>query len=289
MFELFQDEYGAFVTEHAWLSKIGFLRKKSCSFDESVLTKSIIEAVKKRVPKGPFGLLFSGGVDSSTIAFLLKQQGLDFICYTVGFEGSKDVDAARVAAGTLGLKMREKVLTISEVENVVHATKNILEDNSVVSIGVGSVEYAALGLAAEDGITCLFGGLGSEEIFAGYQRHELAKDINEECWSGLEKMWARDLVRDSKIASHFNVNFRTPFLDEEVIIQAMAAPGGLKIRGGEKKYLLRKIAHEFGLEKSIAFRKKIAAQYGSGFDSAIEKIARKKGFKNKSDYIKSIA
>jgi asparagine synthase (glutamine-hydrolysing) len=131
----------------------------------------------------------------------------------------------------------------------------------------------------------LFSGLGSEEIFAGYQRHELSKDINNECWNGLKTTYERDFKRDFAIANHEKVGFLTPYLDKDLIVSAMSVSGKLKIKSGYKKHILRKAALNIGLKKEYAFRPKKAAQYGSNFDKAISRIAKSKGFRYKKEYL----
>jgi len=78
----------------------------------------------------------------------------------------------------------------------------------------------------------------------------------------------------------------TPFLDEELINYAMKLPGKWKLTKKEKKIILREVAEEFLGE--FAWRKKKAAQYGSCFDKAISKIAKKNGFKLKKEWLDSI-
>ncbi len=85
------------------------------------------------------------------------------------------------------------------------------------------------------------------------------------------------------------ISFLTPFLDEGLIIAAMGIPAKYKISGTEKKLILRETAAGMGLPMETAFRKKLAAQYGSGFDKAIEKLATKNGFRHKRDYLASIS
>ena len=130
--------------------------------------------------------------------------------------------------------------------------------------------------------------MGSEEIFAGYERHELAENVTEECWNGLANMWERDFVRDYTLGKHFNAELMTPFLDKDLIVEAMKFPPKDKLDDDQKKIILRKIAEEEGLPDEFAWRKKKAAQYGSKFDRILAKIAKKKGFKFKGDYLKSL-
>ncbi len=78
-----------------------------------------------------------------------------------------------------------------------------------------------------------------------------------------------------------------PFLDDELIIAAMGIPGEHKIKNGHKKAVLREIAEEMGLPHEIAWREKRAAQYGSGFDKAFDKLAKQKGI-IKSEFVRQL-
>lgn len=256
-----------------------------------IIEKDLEYAVKKRIPNEKFGIFFSGGVDSTTIAYLCKKLTSDFICYTVGIEGSKDLHFSAQVSKKLGLRHVKKTLSLDELETIFETTAKVLgkELINIVNLGVGSVVIAAIELAKKDNITVFFSGLGSEEIFAGYHRHEQASSINEECWSGLKSMWSRDLLRDFAIAKYANAEFLTPFLDKQLIEDAMKIDGSLKIKGNIKKYILRVAAENLGLPHEFAFRPKIAAQYGSSFDKAISKIAKSKGFKLKKQYLDYLA
>lgn len=286
------------VTEKGWTERIDSLRSKELVKDNEEakeeakieLKKKLIESIKKRIPDKKFGIFFSGGIDSSLIAVVCRKLKADVVCYTVGFqEGGKepdDIAEAKKVAEKFGLKWRYKIFNLKEAEKIVGRTVKVLRKvgkTDVVNVGVGAVVLAAIGLGKKDGINYFLGGLGSEEIFAGYERHDKAKDINRECWDGLKKMWGRDLIRDFNLAKELKVTVRTPFLDEELIKYAMKLPGGWKIKNKLKKHILREVGEEF-LGK-FAWRKKKAAQYGSCFDKAIKKLARKEGFKLKKDYL----
>ncbi len=286
---------GRLVSKKAWERHIQSLRlktriaaAKSRSAMKKQLQQKLTEAVAKRMPKKKFGILFSGGVDSSLIALICRQLKSNFICYSVGTENSRDVTEAIKAAKKLKLKLRHKIFTEPEAESLIKEAVSVLGKPDVVSVGIAAVALAAARLARKDGIKLLFTGLGSEEIFAGYRRHELAKDANEECWNGLKAMRERDFVRDFKVAAAMKASFLTPFLDKGLIIAAMGIPAKYKISGTEKKIILREAAAGMGLPRETAFRKKLAAQYGSGFDKAIERLAARNGFKHKSGYLASI-
>ena len=128
---------------------------------------------------------------------------------------------------------------------------------------------------------------GSEEIFAGYQRHLDAKDPHAECWNGLKNMWQRDFVRDVTIAKALGITVLCPFLDEDLIIKSMGIPADKKINKEFKKIILREIAEELGLPKEFAWRPKKAAQYGSYFDKALIKLAKKSSL-DKVDFVEKL-
>jgi len=185
----------------------------------------------------------------------------------------------------------EKTFSLEEAEPIVKEAVRILpkpdaiDADYVVKVGVASVVIAAKGIATG---SVFFSGLGSEEIFAGYERHVKAADINQECWNGLRKMWRRDFLRDFAVGKRLGITLLTPFLDEQVIVEAMKLPGGAKIVGEHKKVVLREIAEELGLSHDIAWRKKQGAQYGSRFDKALDKLAARKGMKYKKEYLESL-
>lgn len=277
---------GKLVNDKVWSSYLDGLKFKG---DKKLLKKVIIGAVKKRVPKKRFGILFSGGVDSSLIALICKNLGCDFICYAVGIKGSKDLEFAEKCAVEMGFELKKIILEFNDVEKLIKKVNKLLPsdiERPVVHVGVGVVEWAAYEQSKKDKIKDIFTGLGSEEVFAGYERH-LGKNINEECLIGLKSMIYGDFLRDYLIAKKFGVNGLTPFLDSEVISCGLGISGSEKIKDGFKKFVLREVATSLGLIKEIAWRKKKAAQYGSGVDKVLGKLAKeKKVFKG--EYLKKL-
>ncbi len=290
------------VSKGEWERKIEELKEKAeGEIDDEgecadLIRFSLIRAVKKRLQKQKFGVFFSGGVDSSLLALIAKQLGASFVCYTAGFEfaGLKKPDDAvfaEKAADELGFELRLKLFNISEAEKIIEKAVRILKEVNLaeaVHVGVAAVIIAANELAREDNVKTFFGGLGAEEIFAGYLRHTKVKDVQAECWRGLREMWGKDLVRDAALGRALGINVLTPYLEQELILNAMRVPAKYKIDSGNRKIILRKVAEQIGLAKEVAWRKKQAAQYGSSFDKAMEKLAKKNGFKNKTEYLNSI-
>jgi len=251
------------------------------------LSSLLINSINKRA-NGKVGIAFSGGVDSTLMAFICKKLKKEFILYNVGLKNSKDAEWAKRISKHYKWKLKQIIITLEEAEDIIKKVVKILPDPSVVKVGVACPEYVVLKEAKKDKIKNVLGGLGSEEIFAGYERHLKAKDKHKECWDGLKTLYEKDLSRDFAISNSLKVNILCPFLDKELIKYAMQIDSSLKISEQEKKIILRETAVYLGLKKEFAFRKKLAAQYGSGFHKAIDKLARKNGFKLKQDYLNSL-
>lgn len=241
------------------------------------LSHLLVDAVDKRVDD-KVAIAFSGGVDSSLLAFLSEKLDRDFTLYTVGFADSKDMLAAQTVADEMDWPIKVKIIQLEDVESVVKKVISITGKRDPVSVGVACVMYCVLEMMQED---ILLTGIGSEELFAGYERHK--GDVQAACWEGLLNIWERDITRDLALATHFEKELRLPFMDKNLIEYAMRIDPALKI-AEQRKQILREAAVNLGLPKEFAFRKKSAAQYGSKFDFALEKLAKKKGL-TKSEYL----
>jgi len=284
------------ATELEWLRAVESCRTKEVYREKKLardeVKRILVATVKRLLPKEKFGILFSGGIDSTIISQVCKIAGGNFTCYTVGFRDEligipEDIKYAELVSGQLMFPLKRRIYSLKESEEIIGNVVKLVKPD-IVNVGVGAVEYAAISLAKQDGIKHFFSGLGSEEIFAGYQRHALSKDVHNECWHGLQLMYERDLVRDMSIAKHFGIKFITPFLDPDMIRTAMQVPSEWKLDGEKNKLILREAAVELGIPEEFAFRKKKAAQYGSNFDKAIAKLAKKAGFEQKGEYIRSL-
>lgn len=256
-----------------------------------ILKDKFIETVKKNSTLN-CGILFSGGIDSTLIAFVLKRLNVQFTCYSVGLENAKDLEAAEKIAQDLNFKLIKKILTLEEFEDIIKSVTKILNEGDVMKVGVGSVVYAGSLLAKNRETNILFSGLGSEELFAGYQRHEISlqkgfKAVHEECFNGLKTMWQRDIKRDLLISKANNIELKLPFLNTEVMKLSMNIHPMHKIDKNTKKIIIREIAEELGIPKEFAWRKKLAAQYGSKFIRGIDKLTKKHGFDKKKNYLQS--
>ena len=250
----------------------------------------VINSISKRIPDEKFGILFSGGIDSTLIALICQKLGVYFVCYTAAIEDSdmqepEDIIYAKKIAKEYGFKLKINRLSLDETEKHLRKLIPLIEDSNVVKVGVGLTFYAACELAQKDGVRVIFSGLGSEELFAGYERHKNSNEVNNECVSGLLKMYERDTYRDDVITMNLNIELRLPFLDKKLADYSLKIPAKYKLDATQNKKVLREVAEKLGLNKKFAQRRKKAAQYGSKFDKAIGKLAKKNGFKYKSTYL----
>lgn len=261
----------------------------------------IEEAIKKRITDKKVGILFSGGIDSVFIAYLLKKYNIDFVCYTAAIkeksmEKAEDLIYAEKFAEMHKIKLKVSTVTIKQTERYIKKIIPLIESTNVVKVGVALPFYIACETAKKDGVKVIFSGLGSEEIFAGYERHEKSDNVNKECVSGLLKMYERDLYRDDVITMSNSIELRLPFLDKKLVDYALKIPAKYKMTTkndvsfpDQKKVILRNIAEDIGIDKQFSWRRKKAAQYGSKFDRGIEKLTKINGFKFKADYLNSLS
>lgn len=256
------------------------------------LKELVVNSIKKNIPQERFGILFSGGVDSTVIAQVCKKEKKDFICYTAalkdkGLKQAEDLTFAKKVAKKLNLKLKIKTINLDETEDYIKKILKILKEPNVIKVGVALPFYIAFEMAKKDNINVMFSGLGSEELFAGYERHTKAKDVNKECFNGFLNIYERDIKRDLAVAKAQDIILRLPYLDEKLINYALKIPAEFKLSVSQNKLILREVAEQLGL-KEFAWRKKRAAQYGSKFDKAIEKLAKRNGFKYKHEYLRSL-
>lgn len=299
---------------------IDFTQKKYFSYEpeinsnkieiEKEVEKKLVESILKRIPKGKeFGILFSGGIDSTIIAWICKKNNIPFTCYTAAVEGfgdtAPDLVMSKKIAKELDFPLKIATVKLDELEPYVDKVSNLIESNNVTKVGVALPFFIASELANKDNLKIIFSGLGSEEIFAGYERHATSAgigkhgydelegyesldigNVNKECLSGLTQIHERDLYRDDVVTMYNQIELRLPFLDKDLINYALKIPPKYKISKEEKKIILRNVSEKLGLPKEYARRPKKAAQYGSKFDKAIGKLAKKKGYARKSEYLK---
>ena len=227
------------------------------------------------------GVIFSGGLDSSYLALLLKEISenvpLKIKLYAVGVEGSKDVEAAIYASKFLNMDLEICTLTEEMIREALPSVVNAIGDDNLMKVGVGLTTYFATKMAAKDNINVAISGQGADELFGGYKRYleSFVNDtLNYDIREDISNMYHVNLERDDACAMLNSVEIRLPFLDKKLVELALNIPDNKKIvsmHDDMRKSILRKLAFEEGLDYEIAYRPKKAAQYGTGIDKVLRK------------------
>lgn len=243
----------------------------------TMLYDSIKRAVEKRRHK-PCAIAFSGGLDSSFIAALARGAEL----YSVGMAGSHDVQQTEKAAQQLGLEdnLHLHELTIHELEAAIPDVIAAIESADPIQVGIAMPLFITSGYAHTDGIRVMLSGQGADELFAGYKRYESMNPVELEAAlkNDLCKIAENNLERDDAATMANSVELRVPYLDREVVELALRLDPELKIHKNLRKYILR-LAAESVLPEELVWKEKRAAQYSSGIYSALEKLAKKNGYR----------
>ena len=264
------------------------------------IKEKFMDAVEKRIPENDLGLLFSGGVDSTLIAAALQELDKEFTAYTAGIQhgnvnAPRDMDWAQEIADEMDIELEAYEASLEEVEEALPMLVDWISSTSVVKNGVAlPFHFALRGTESSESKDSerssseqvIMSGLGSEQLYAGYHRQQ--GYLNKECLSGLRSLFENDLYRDNVVSFRNGREIRLPFLDHDLIEHALTIPEKYKVKDEYRKYVLRKAAEKLGVPEKVAWRGKTAAQYGSNFDKAIDRLSRDKDFDHKQEYLNSL-
>ena len=270
--------------------------KDSYDVYKELLRDDIYSAVEKRVENiVNIGLIFSGGVDSTILAVILKDiaekrkkdenlKPLHIKLYAVGLENSQDISFSKRIAEDLELELKTIIIDEDIIRNSVEDVLTAIEDANIMKLGVGMTIYLATKAIHEDGIKVALSGQGADELFGGYNRYlkhfedntlfDAYFNLDEEIYHDIANLYHVNLERDDAVSMANGVELRVPFLDKEVINLALDIPGKFKIKNNEdllRKHIIRDLALDIGVPEYIALRPKKAAQYGSGINKKLKK------------------
>ena len=275
---------------------------KSTTKDKLELKKEIKElligSVEKRI-KGlsRVGIIFSGGVDSTLIAKISQDLGMDTTLYTAGHETSSDINFAKRTADHMHLPLKVKNLDVHDVKTYTELVLNAIEEFNIMKLGVGMPSYVASEMAHSDGVKVVMSGQGADEIFAGYHRYiqsylDNGESLQSDLVSDVKNLYHVNLQRDDAVTMANSVELRVPYLDPELVDMVLKVPVKYKLDEGKenlRKCILREIASDIGVPSEIVRRPKKAAQYGSGIHKIlVKKVLRDENYKNKLEALYQI-
>jgi len=264
-------------------------KKLTFSIEESVdrLKTLLFDAVASRIRNlKKAGLAFSGGLDSSIIAFLLKKCCVDVHLITVGSIRSKEINFAANLAEELSLPIHIRRFKASEVEEILPRVIWLIEELSPLSVSISIPFYWIAETTANLKLKVLFTGQGGDELFGGYRKYldvfrSLGVNgVEETLFHDVKMSYRMNFERDEKVCAFHGIEMRLPFADWNLINYALRIPASHKISSPEdplRKIVLRKVAKSLGLPASVYERKKKAVQYSAGVVKILKKIAKKKG------------
>ena len=244
-----------------------------------ILRATLEEAVGKRLMSDvPLGAFLSGGLDSSIIAALMRRQVDELHTFSVGIEGSRDLEAARVVARHLGTVHHEYLYTAAEVMEALPEIIYHLEsfDQDLVRSAIPC--YFCSRLAAEH-VKVIMTGEGADELFAGYGYYRDLSDhdaLHSELRRSVTALHDVNLQRVDRLTMAHGLEGRVPFLDLAMIDAAQTIPPDLKLRrdgSGRQveKWILRRACQDL-LPPEILWRDKEQFDEGSGTVDLLEEV-----------------
>ena len=252
--------------------------------DKLALRDALEDAVKRQLMCDvPYGVLLSGGLDSSIISAVTKQYAARRVeddgkseawwpqlhSFAVGLKGSPDLAAAQKVADHLGTIHHEITFTVQEGLDALRDVIYHLETYDVTTVRASTPMYLMARFIKAMGIKMVLSGEGSDELFGGYlyfHKAPDAKEFHEETVRKLSQLHMYDCLRANKSMAAWGVEGRVPFLDKEFMDVAMRVNPKDKMCGNGKieKHLLRE-AFEHYLPKEVAWRQKEQFSDGVGY------------------------
>lgn len=253
--------------------------------DKAQLRKALEDAVHRQLMSDvPYGVLLSGGLDSSLTAAIAKKFAENRIesgdkqrawypqlhSFAIGLEGSPDLKASKKVAEQIGTVHHEIHFTIQEGLDAVKDVIYFLETYDITTIRASTPMYLLARVIKSMGIKMVLSGEGADEIFGGYlyfHKAPTAKDFHEENVEKLEKLHMYDCLRANKSLAAWGVEGRVPFLDKEFMDVAMSLNPADKMCGNGKieKHILRETFEDY-LPKEVAWRQKEQFSDGVGYN-----------------------
>ena len=242
------------------------------------LLSEMENAVKETIPDKKIGVAFSGGVDSTLLAKLVKDMGYDVHLLTIGFQDSHDINFAKEVNQLLNFPHSiseidpEKFKEVSQKINQTIKSDNLSwNENSI------AFHYVAE-LAQKNELKTVVTANGIDELFCGYNSYREAIEKGED---EVTKMMDEKLKNEgemmvaiNQVTAEFDVKMVQPFLAPNFIEYSKTIPISEKIHGPDdmqRKHLIRELAMDYGVPEIAAQKQKKALQYGSQIHKSLLK------------------
>lgn len=238
----------------------------------SILTELFTEYAK--VYRAP-GILLSGGIDSSIIAYFISSYFKEYTVLSMGTNHTKDRMFIDIVSQHLHKPYTWVEITQKDMLQFNIKIEQILRENNIeVSLMQRSLAlgyFLIFKKASELGITHIFTGQGPDILLGGYHKYESVLDISAEIKKDLPLLEV-DKNRDGAMAKYFNITLINPYLEERFVDFALTIPQEYLVQGSEKKLILRELGKKIGLPLEIVNRPKKAFQYSTGIQDMIAKM-----------------
>jgi asparagine synthase (glutamine-hydrolysing) len=255
--------------------------------DNETSIEELKEAMKSAVHRQlmsdvPYGVLISGGLDSSVVSAVAKQYAKIRVeddvsdawwpqlhSFAIGLEGSPDLVAARKVADHIGTVHHEISFTVQEGLDAIKDVIYHLETYDVTTVRASTPMYLMARVIKSMGVKMVLSGEGADEIFGGYLYFHKAPDaqsFHEETVRKLSKLHLYDCLRANKSLAAWGVEGRVPFLDKEFMDVAMRLNPKDKMITKERmeKWVVRKAFEDY-LPENIVWRQKEQFSDGVGY------------------------
>lgn len=249
---------------------------------QSDLKKALFTAVEESIEDNvPIGVAFSGGVDSSLLAKICKEIGLEVTLLTVGFPKSHDIEFSKVVASKMALSHKLYELKDAQFNEDLDVVRKKISCKNVSHIE-NCVAYLNIArFARQNDINLVLTANGCDELFCGYNMYRLLYEQGE---TKLEKLMEQKIANELELVKEVQmtttetcINIKQPFLTQKFISFANRIPIDQKIHGPNdfvRKHILRTIALSLGVPMDSAMKPKKAIQYGSMIHKKFTKVSR---------------
>ena len=241
-------------------------------------------AVKRQLMSDvPYGVLLSGGLDSSVISAIAEKFSEHRIednsqtraywprlhSFAVGLKGAPDLAKAKMVADHIGTVHHEINYTIQEGLDAIRDVIYYIETYDVTTVRASTPMYLLARVIKSMGIKMVLSGEGADEIFGGYlyfHKAPNAREFHEETVRKLSKLYLYDCLRANKSLSAWGVEGRVPFLDKEFLDVAMRTNPEAKMCPGStmEKRIVREAFADM-LPEAVAWRQKEQFSDGVGY------------------------